>query len=168
MMWLAICAVLLLFAGGVWVGDAMREGHKHRHEQRLEQLRAEERRVRWLERTKRPPKPVCGCGHHLAKHDRRGRCHEVVQIPTGWDADSRPLGFSPGVCNCQRYVGPQPLSQVYADDLTDQEPLEQPSPGDRLPEAGGEDAPGKAADDGDADDGKGGVEDPGGEEPGGR
>jgi hypothetical protein len=134
MMWLWMLAVFLVFGGAAWVSETLRNGQRHRHEQRMEQLRAEERRLRRLEAAKRPPEPVCGCGHHLAKHDRQGHCHETVQVPTGWDADRRPLGFAPGDCACQRYVGPQPLSQVFADDFTDQEPEPPPA---RLDNEGG-------------------------------
>ncbi len=82
---------------------------------------------------RRKPKrsqPICGCGHHLALHDRRnGRCHhsaalyneryEVVR-----DGDEKPVldafedvqtvirrelaGTS--ICGCQQYIGPEPLN----------------------------------------------------------
>ncbi|WP_333909885.1 hypothetical protein [Streptomyces sp. ACA25] len=121
MMWVWIAVIFLVCGGGAWVAETVRDGQRNRHEQRMELLRAEERRRSRLEAAQRPPEPVCGCGHHLAKHDRRGICHEVVQVPTGWDADRRPTGFEPGQCSCQQYVGPQPLSQIYADEITDRE-----------------------------------------------
>lgn len=158
--WAWVLAVLVVCVGGAWLVETVRNGQRHRHEQRMEQLRAEERRLRRLEGAKRTPEPVCGCGHHLAKHDRRGHCHETVQNPTGWDADRTPLGFSPGQCNCQRYVGPQPLSQIYADDLTDDltdgptdglsdEPLA--APGGERSQRGDEDGDGDGNEDGGGD-----------------
>ena len=36
-----------------------------------------------------------------------------------WDADHKPVQYEAGQCTCQQYVGPQPLSQIYAEDLTD-------------------------------------------------
>ncbi len=129
--WFGVLTIVVLFGGGgAWLAEAVRAGRRQRHEQQMELLRAEERRLERLEAASAQPEPVCGCGHHLAKHDRQGHCHEIVRVPTGWDAQHRPLGFERGTCNCQQYVGPQPLSQIWAEDLTDREP-------GTLPEAGG-------------------------------
>ncbi|WP_308455463.1 MULTISPECIES: hypothetical protein [unclassified Streptomyces] len=136
--WVWIVGVFLLCGGGSWVAETVRKGQVNRHERRIEWLRAEERRISRLEAARRAPEPVCGCGHHLSQHDRRGVCHEVVRRPTGWDADQTPTGYEPGACTCQRYVGPQPLSQVYADELTDAEPeLPEREPGRETGPAGG-------------------------------
>jgi hypothetical protein len=67
----------------------------------------------------KPPEPVCGCTHHLAEHDGRGRCHERVEVPTSWDENKKPLRYEAGQCNCRQCVGPQPLAQVFAEELTD-------------------------------------------------
>jgi hypothetical protein len=111
-------------------GGRFREGRRSvgrgalstRHERKLERLRVEAKQRKDLEAANKPrafcraqpvPDPVCGCTHHLAKHDKRGKCHEVVEAPTAWDADKKPLRYEPGQCNCQQYIGPQPLSQIY-------------------------------------------------------
>ncbi|SFB80329.1 hypothetical protein SAMN05421773_10151 [Streptomyces aidingensis] len=154
--WFGVLAVVVLFGGGgAWLAEAVRAGRLQRHEQRMELLRAEERRLDRLEAAAAQPEPVCGCGHHLAKHDRQGHCHEIVRIPTGWDAQRRPLGFERGACNCQQYIGPQPLSQVWAEGLTDREPGPLPPGGDRGPDEGeGEDG----TDGGEGKDGEGGKD----------
>ncbi|GAA1931196.1 hypothetical protein GCM10009716_43050 [Streptomyces sodiiphilus] len=122
LLWFWIALIMLVCGGGVWLVDTARAAQQNRHERRMEELRAEERRTRRLEEARRPPEPVCGCGHHLALHDRKsGRCHATVRVPTGWDADRRPTGYSPGACGCRQYVGPQPLSQIYAEELTDED-----------------------------------------------
>ncbi|WP_461110919.1 hypothetical protein [Streptomyces calidiresistens] len=123
MAWMWILVIFLICGGGAWIADTLRDGRQNRHERRLEELRMRERQLRRAEERQRPPEPVCGCGHHLAMHDGRGHCHEVVQRPTGWDADRRPLGYEPADCACRQYVGPQPLSRIFAEDLTDHEPL---------------------------------------------
>jgi hypothetical protein len=111
--------IFFMVGGFGWVADTGRTALRTRHERRMERLETSERERRELEAAHKPPEPVCGCTHHLAKHDRQGKCHETVEVPTAWDENKRPVSFEPGVCNCQQYVGPQPLSQVYADELTD-------------------------------------------------
>ncbi|MGF1430216.1 hypothetical protein [Kitasatospora sp. LaBMicrA B282] len=101
------------------VGTMMRGALKTRHERKLELQFAAERSQLALDAAKRPPEPVCGCTHHLAKHDKQGRCHEEVEAPTAWDADRKPLRFEARQCNCQQYVGPEPLGTVFATDLVD-------------------------------------------------
>jgi len=70
-------------------------------------------RITQLQLRYKKTEPICGCQHHLAYHDREtGQCHE----------------YQPGVmvletkakvkCKCRRYVGPEPLSDVYAEELT--------------------------------------------------
>lgn len=108
----------VLFGGG-WIGNSVRSALKTRHQRRMERLEVEERRERALDAANRPPEPVCGCTHHLAKHDKSGKCHEVVDAPVSWDADKKPAGYEPRPCNCQQYVGPQPLATLYAQELTD-------------------------------------------------
>lgn len=113
--------VVALFAVGAFksVNDAARAAFRNRHERKMERLAAKQAERRALEASGRPPEPVCGCTHHLAKHDKQGKCHETVEVPTAWDADRKPTTYEPGTCNCQQYVGPQPLSQVYAEEITD-------------------------------------------------
>jgi Arc/MetJ-type ribon-helix-helix transcriptional regulator len=86
---------------------------------RQKRLKAEAADRRALEAANRPPEPVCGCTHHLAKHDKRGKCHEAVQMPSAWDAKRKPTAYEAGTCNCQQYVGPQPLGRVYAEEIAD-------------------------------------------------
>ncbi|MFD7905544.1 hypothetical protein ACFV4F_15150 [Kitasatospora sp. NPDC059722] len=114
--WWIVPAVLY---GGGYVANNARRALKTRHERKLELLDAADRQQAALEAAKRPPEPVCGCTHHLAKHDKQGRCHEEVEAPTAWDAERRPVQFEPRQCNCQQYVGPEPLGTVFAQDLVD-------------------------------------------------
>uniref|UniRef100_A0AAU3GT49 Uncharacterized protein n=1 Tax=Streptomyces sp. NBC_01401 TaxID=2903854 RepID=A0AAU3GT49_9ACTN len=116
--WLwALIPVALI--GGGRITEAVRGALKTRHKRKLELLRAAERRQRALVAADRPPEPVCGCTHHLAKHDKAGVCHEVVEAPTAWDADRKPLQYESRPCNCQQYVGPEPLNMVFAPEITD-------------------------------------------------
>jgi hypothetical protein len=115
LLWLAPA---VLYGGGS-VAGRVRKGLKVRHNRKLELLDARHRQRLALEEANRPPEPVCGCTHHLAKHDKQGRCHEVVETPTAWDADRRPVRYEPGQCNCQQYVGPEPLGTVFAPELVD-------------------------------------------------
>ncbi|GAB3969469.1 hypothetical protein [Streptomyces sparsus] len=122
--WVVVCVLFILCGGGAWLVENVRGALRTRHERHLALLHAEEHRTREIAEASRPPdppEPVCGCGHHLALHDKQGGCHSLVEVPTGWDAERRPLAFEPGLCRCQQYVGPQPLSQVWAEQLTDLE-----------------------------------------------
>lgn len=101
------------------VVESFRTAMRTRHERRMERIAARREDRRALESAGRPPEPVCGCTHHLAKHDKQGKCHEIVEVPTGWDADRKPIHFNPGTCNCQQYVGPQPLTTLYAEEIAD-------------------------------------------------
>ncbi|MEU6481692.1 hypothetical protein ABZ858_33405 [Streptomyces sp. NPDC047017] len=113
--------VLILFwtGGFAWLADTARTALRNRHQRRMELMEAQKADRLAVEAAHRPPEPVCGCTHHLAKHDRSGHCHERVEVPTAWDENKQPVRYEPGRCNCQQYVGPQPLSQVYAEELTD-------------------------------------------------
>ncbi|MFI6446209.1 hypothetical protein [Kitasatospora sp. NPDC050543] len=114
--WMVIPAVVI-FGGAV--GENVRGALRTRHERKLELAKAAERKQLALEAANRPPEPVCGCTHHLAKHDKAGRCHEVVEAPTAWDAERKPLQYEARQCNCQQYIGPEPLGTVFAQELTD-------------------------------------------------
>ncbi|MGK4581094.1 hypothetical protein [Kitasatospora sp. HPMI-4] len=115
-LWMAIPAVIF---GGRWIERNARHALKTRHRRKLELIQAAERHQRELEAANRPPEPVCGCTHHLAKHDRAGRCHEEAETPVAWDGDRRPLRYEARPCNCQQYVGPEPLGTVFAAQLVD-------------------------------------------------
>lgn len=61
-----------------------------------------------------PPKPICGCGHHLAYHDKKsGQCNEyqpgVVQSGTN----------NKVTCKCRQYSGPLPLEQLVPTEISD-------------------------------------------------
>ncbi|MFJ4919935.1 hypothetical protein [Streptomyces sp. NPDC088725] len=122
MNWIWLIFVFFMVGGFGWITDTGRTALQTRHERRIERFKlAEEERLA-LEEAHKPPKspePVCGCSHHLAKHDRKGKCHEDVEAATEWDENKKPLRYERRQCNCQQYVGPQPLSQIYADELTD-------------------------------------------------
>ncbi len=115
--WWAIGWGVLVFGG--WAGNNVRSALRTRHQRRLERLEVEDRRQKALEAANRPPEPVCGCTHHLAKHDKQGKCHETVEAPVAWDEDKKPVQYESRPCNCQQYVGPQPLTTLYAQELTD-------------------------------------------------
>lgn len=123
MHWIWWVLIFFWLGGFAKLADMGRAALKTRHERKLEQLNAASAGRLALEEASRPPEAICGCTHHLAKHDKQGstggRCHEFVEVPTAWDADKKPLSYEREQCHCQQYVGPQPLSTLYAEDLTD-------------------------------------------------
>ena len=112
--------VPVVIVGGGRLSEVGRKALKTRHQRRLDLIKAAEQKRLAVEAANRPPEPVCGCTHHLAKHDRSGKCHEVVEAPIAWDAERKPLQFESRPCNCQQYIGPEPLGTVFAQPLTDQ------------------------------------------------
>lgn len=119
MNWLWWIFVFFMVGGFSWVADTSRSALRTRHERRVERIKLVEGGRLALEESRKPPEPVCGCSHHLAKHDKQGKCHENVEVATAWDENKKPKRYELAQCNCQQYVGPQPLSQIYADDITD-------------------------------------------------
>lgn len=119
MNWLWWIFVFFMVGGFSWVADTSRSALRTRHERRVERIKLVEGGRLALEESQKPPEPVCGCSHHLAKHDKQGKCHENVEVATAWDENKKPKRYELAQCNCQQYVGPQPLSQIYADDITD-------------------------------------------------
>jgi hypothetical protein len=115
-LWTVLWVVLI---GGGWAGNHIRGALRTRHNRQMERLEAQARRQRELEAANRQPEPVCGCTHHLAKHDKQGKCHELVETPVAWDEAKKPVRYESQTCNCQQYIGPQPLTTLYAQDLTD-------------------------------------------------
>nr|WP_274915105.1 hypothetical protein [Streptomyces sp. WZ-12] len=99
--------------------NTVRTALKTRHQRKLALIEARREDRLALEAADQPPVPVCGCEHHLAKHDKQGRCHETVESAVAWDAEKKPVRYEARQCSCQQYVGPQPLSRVYAEELTD-------------------------------------------------
>lgn len=85
----------------------------------------------------KPPQPICGCKHHLSFHDpETGRCSFTKSIFTVRDeavrdADGRPVLDSfrdvqtvrqttyrgEHQCGCRRYIGPEPLTTYYAQEI---------------------------------------------------
>ncbi|MFE4858214.1 hypothetical protein [Streptomyces sp. NPDC056670] len=119
MAWYWWILIVFWMGGFGWAIDNARTALRTRHERKMERLEAAKQERLAVEAAHKAPEPVCGCTHHLAKHDKAGKCHERVEVPVAWDENKKPLRFESGQCNCQQYVGPQPLSQVYADELTD-------------------------------------------------
>jgi hypothetical protein len=122
--------VIMLCGGGVASG--VRALLDDRHKRKMALIRAEDKRRKALDEAAKPPEPMCGCKHHLAKHDRSGKCHELVQTAVEWDAKRKPVKFEAQQCTCQQYIGPRPLDTFYAEELID---LQEPNPGPRLVEA---------------------------------
>lgn len=76
---------------------------------------------RYLRMRAKPPKPIergptCGCGHHKSLHDANGKCHggftEVGHKPVA------SVKYSHLACRCKQYVGPEPLPEYYAPELS--------------------------------------------------
>lgn len=55
-------------------------------------------------------KPKCGCGHHLANHDRdTGTCHATWLEDRQEYKNGRAYNWEERVtCSCRQYVGPEP------------------------------------------------------------
>jgi len=117
--WIWWVFVFFMVGGFGWIADTGRSVLSTRHERRMERLKLVENERSAIEEANKPPVPVCGCTHHLAKHDRKGKCHEDAEVAVEWDENRKPLKYELRRCTCQQYVGPQPLSQIYADELTD-------------------------------------------------
>jgi hypothetical protein len=65
------------------------------------------------------PKPICGCNHELSFHDpKNGICHGTVRQPSRYDYLGNTTAWMTVQCTCKQYVGPQPLSTIYAPEIT--------------------------------------------------
>lgn len=65
-----------------------------------------------------PAKPVCGCGHSLAEHDRdTDRCHAQIRRDK-YDSIGDWVGHTWVPCTCRRYVGPQPVESLWMPPIT--------------------------------------------------
>lgn len=90
-------------AGGRRVAKYFNRSQQNRHELRMTRL---QRQIGGA--SVEIVKPVCGCTHDLAFHNREtDECHAED------DNGKR--------CLCQRYVGPEPLAQIFPLPLTDLE-----------------------------------------------
>jgi hypothetical protein len=66
-------------------------------------------------RTPKPapsPKPLCGCGHHRSYHSEGHKCTFNVE------RYSTARGTYRDTCSCSEYVGPQPLPEYYAPEIS--------------------------------------------------
>lgn len=63
-----------------------------------------------------PVKPLCLCKHYLSYHDAKGVCRkewtESRFTSIKGDHDVRVT------CTCQKYVGPEPLPEFYAPEIS--------------------------------------------------
>lgn len=60
------------------------------------------------------PRPICGCTHSKGEHeDTTGPCLSEVARPYYHDNGDR-NGHQWVPCSCARYVGPEPLTELYA------------------------------------------------------
>lgn len=109
---------IVIFGGGAfeWIADQFDVGmvalsrRRQRKVNRQAEDRALEVRAREAEiEAKMPVKAICLCKHGYNFHDKAtGRCAERMDKKS-----------EPGTCLCRRYVGPEPLAQFYAPELTD-------------------------------------------------
>lgn len=109
-----------VFAVVEWVADrfdagigaiAKRRSRKIKHKEQLRAIELEKARRQLEAAHPTPAKPICGCGHDVAFHNRdSGSCH-------GENA----RGKTVRQCTCQGYSGPTPLSQIYAEPLVGME-----------------------------------------------
>ncbi len=107
-------AFLIFTGGGGWAAHrfdasltslARRRAHKRRYREELRWLTLEAKKRELEVTSPGPVRPVCGCGHDLAFHNvETNACHYRQNDST---------------CTCQRYVGPEPLVQVFVPPLSD-------------------------------------------------
>lgn len=106
-------------------------------------LRKRHARMMALAEAGKPKPPICGCDHHLVYHSKdHGRCTARVRTPVSWirnpeldrwisgDEQYRFMNERPTIsqvpdrwelvpCDCQRYIGPEPLgAELFSQDLT--------------------------------------------------
>lgn len=80
--------------------------------------RISKERKKELRREREGPPSICGCEHHFSFHDETG-CHQKVKTPTKWEREKDPLGDMKPVhwefpeCPCVKYIGPEPLPEVF-------------------------------------------------------
>lgn len=71
-------------------------------------------------KTPKPPKPICGCGHHHAHHDpKAGICHGTRQVPSKYNVYGEVIARKEVPCTCKQYSGPEPLKTFFAPELTE-------------------------------------------------
>ncbi len=89
--------------GGVGSGIAasVRRAIGRRHDRRLAIIEAKTRLRGAMTAELADPQPVCGCSHHLSFHNPRTSTCAVDD------------------CQCQQYIGPEPLGHVIALPLID-------------------------------------------------
>ena len=98
-----------LLAGGVLVLVGMALGHLGR------------RRAR-----PKPVEPICGCRHHLAKHDpETGECHDT-DTRYEFDLAAGAAVLKAHRCPCRQYVGPVPIAQLWTPPVLPDLPTDTP------------------------------------------
>jgi len=70
----------------------------------------------------KPPRPMCGCGHHHSYHDpATGECHGQVRgkaIEFNDYTSRDPVAWEQVQCSCKVYSGPVPLPEYFAPEVT--------------------------------------------------
>lgn len=65
----------------------------------------------------KPVQPVCGCRHHFSFHDpKTGECHNYQEGVV--ERDVKTGSTTMIQCKCRRYVGPEPLPDLYAPEIS--------------------------------------------------
>jgi hypothetical protein len=142
--WTWAVLLFLFLGGGAWLS---------RHFDSMVEWR---RKVKAHKLGMTPPKPVeqpiCGCGHNFSFHDpATSKCHATSRQATKWERDPdwdegddaalalrrgsneagqtgmRPVAWETVQCPCRRYVGPEPLTTLYAPELSEVA-VEEPGP----------------------------------------
>lgn len=67
-----------------------------------------------------PPKPICGCTHHLSFHDpKTSHCHGLMKgKPVRYDLWNAPTAYDKVPCTCRQYSGPTPLPEYVAQEIS--------------------------------------------------
>lgn len=61
----------------------------------------------------KPAGPTCGCGHGLHAHDSTQRACTAQQQRSKYNKYGEWVGHEYVPCSCVRYVGPEPLADVW-------------------------------------------------------
>lgn len=102
MIWWIIILLFLFGGGGVKV---IRSEIESRHRRKLELTGG--------------PQPICGCRHHYSYHNpKTGECAEMSRQAVAWDDFGSAEEWELVKCNCQRYVGPEPLETLYMPEIS--------------------------------------------------
>lgn len=70
---------------------------------------------RFLPSRRKPktPQAICGCKHHLAKHDPQTRaCHATIE-QRKYNKAGENIGEEHVPCTCRQYIGPTPVEAFF-------------------------------------------------------